>query len=258
MMAGTDLEEHKGLAKNRFLPIVKTTIGHAFKGKGTVDFKITKEVVQNFEKQFKDELEKDKTTFAKDARKQYDKLDGYIKKFEKLDEKIKKLRDSTDTKLKAKIEKEYGKVFNQIVGNGAYSTMFTKAELLKMKQGKLGIYKLSKFSNLVTSRARKTMGVIDKAIKIAEVGDFINTLYKLKNSETDDNVQYFLDVKKAFNTGGDYLEGAFGEIPSIGSFIKMYNKAFKSIDGALKIIAEHPRRIEQEYRNIERAQSEGR
>ena len=58
MMADTGLEEHKGLAKNKFLPIVKATIEPFFKGERTIHFKITKEVVQNFEKEFKKDFNK--------------------------------------------------------------------------------------------------------------------------------------------------------------------------------------------------------
>ncbi|UDQ97866.1 hypothetical protein AAEX28_12850 [Lentisphaerota bacterium WC36G] len=97
------------------------------------------------------------------------------------------------------------------------------------------------------------MDVIDKVIKVAEAGDFINTLYQLKNSKNDDNVKYFLDVKKAFNTAGDYLEGAFGKIPGIGDFIRMYNRAFKAVDGVFKKVANYVKKIEKELKVMDKA-----
>ncbi|UDQ97865.1 hypothetical protein AAEX28_12845 [Lentisphaerota bacterium WC36G] len=133
MMEVTDLEEHAGLFL-KFCNIVAVTIGPSFKSKDPLNIKITKEIVHNFENEFKKDFNTNNKTLLKEIKEKHEKLNEYIKKLEEIDSKIASLRDEKDDRSKEKIEKKYGKVINLIINNNAYKIMFSETELKQIAQ----------------------------------------------------------------------------------------------------------------------------
>ena len=254
MMASTGLEDNDGLAM-KFYHIVEKTIGRVFRSKGTVHFKITKEVVQNFEKEFKNILTEKQKTLRKTYDEASGKIDEVIKKAEKIDELINKIAQIKDERLRKRALKMFNEKFLKFGGNKSAKRINTVKELRDMLNDKSNFKNIvgtKKFSNRVVGRARKTLDALNKAKGYVDKADFFYKAYKLKNSETDDNVQYFLDVKDMFNTAGDFLIDGTPDIPVVKDFLEFYNDSFKIVDKGLNIVAKHVREIEGQIDNLEK------
>ncbi|UDQ98861.1 hypothetical protein AAEX28_01945 [Lentisphaerota bacterium WC36G] len=206
--------------------------------------KFIEKINEDFKKSLEAHYDEDITKIRKELSSANDTLKKYTNDAKEFKKFLDNLDDLKDDKAWDKAKEFRKNLYMKLGNNSQAKRLLSEGEIHALLRNKQKLKKLRELSDVMLNQAEKMYNKVDKATKILEAGDFFIQATKLTKYKGNDNVEYFINVKKLFNSGGDLLEGAFGDVVGIGDFIKIYNKAFQTMDVAVKIVADYTRKIE--------------